>query len=331
MTEADGVSAQRFMKTVRRGGWTDRLPIQLFRSGYVWVETGKIDRSGWCISPEVYEDRPAWRLDGQIADSAFSQWICMGRDGKMLEFHTRIDWKERHRMLKVDFPSEVYSGEVIGETAFGVQKRPTRRGLQWEKDRYEVCSQRYSAMENGREGIAVINDCKYGWSSQENCISLTLMRAPVMPDQNADQGIQEFSYACRPYKGSFGNAGIAQAAVLFNRESHLDSALRTRERNMQESFGLFYLEAADGVGCHVAVEAVKLSEDRKGDIILRLYETAGVPQRVKLFLDVPFQKAGEVDILERIQRVCEPDIGKKNCLTLDFNAFEIKSVKISTE
>lgn len=100
---------------------------------------------------------------------------------------------------------------------------------------------------------------------------------------------------------------------------------------MQESFGLFYLEAADGVGCHVAVEAVKLSEDRKGDIILRLYETAGVPQRVKLFLDVPFQKAGEVDILERIQRVCEPDIGKKNCLTLDFNAFEIKSVKISTE
>lgn len=299
-------------------------------------EEEPIDRSGWRISPEVYEDRPAWRLDGQIADSAFSQWICMGRDGKMLEFHTRIDWKERHRMLKVDFPSEVYSGEVIGETAFGVQKRPTRRGLQWEKDRYEVCSQRYSAMENGREGIAVINDCKYGWSSQENCISLTLLRAPVMPDQNADQGMQEFSYACRPYAGSFGNAGIAQAAVLFNRESHLDRALRTRERNMQDSFGLFYLEAADdigsnGEGCHVAVEAVKLSEDRKGDIILRLYETAGVPQRVKLFLDLPFQKAGEVDILERVQRVCEPDFGEQSCLTLDFNEFEIKSVKISAE
>ena len=27
-------------------------------------EEEPIDRSGWCISPEVYEDRPAWRLDG---------------------------------------------------------------------------------------------------------------------------------------------------------------------------------------------------------------------------------------------------------------------------
>lgn len=294
-------------------------------------EEEPIDRSGWRICPDVYEGRTAWRLDGQIADSAFSQWICMDKEGKMLEFHTRMDWKERHRMLKVDFPSAVRSGEVIGETAFGVQKRPTRRGMQWEKDRYEVCSQRYSAMENGREGIAVLNDCKYGWSSREDCISLTLLRASVMPDQKADQGMQEFSYACRPYNGSFGTAGLTEAAVRLNRESHLDRELRAREERLQERLGLFGLEAADcEEGCHVAAEAVKLSEDKKGDIVLRLYETSGVPQRVKLSLNVSFREAVETDILERTRGGCTPG-GEPGSLILDFKAFEIKSVRILTE
>ena len=31
-----------------------------------------------------------------------TQYICLSPDGRMAEFHTRIDWQERHRMLKVD-------------------------------------------------------------------------------------------------------------------------------------------------------------------------------------------------------------------------------------
>lgn len=298
-------------------------------------EEEAIHRSGWRLTQDGCEGRPAWRLDGRIGDSVFSQWICMSGDGKGLEFHTRMDWQERHRMLKVDFPSVVHSGEVIGETAFGAQRRPARRSMQWEKDRYEVCSQRYSAMENGREGMAVLNDCKYGWSARENCISLTLLRAPLMPDQNADQGIQEFAYACRPYEGSFGNAGIIQAAAGFNKNSHLDRGMRERAERLEKEFGLLELGTADragGVskeaeGCHVAVESVKLSEDGKGDLVVRLYEAAGVPQRVKLSSRIPILGAEETDILERRKETKIPEEEAREGIILEFRAFEIKTVR----
>lgn len=297
-------------------------------------EEVQIDRSGWTVSGDIYEERPAWRVDGKIIDSVFSQWICISSDGKMLEFHTRMDWRERHRMLKVDFPSVICSDEVIGETAFGVQRRPTRRSYQWQKDRYEVCSQRYSAMENGREGIAVINDCKYGWSAEKNCISLTLLRAPVMPDQNADQGMQEFSYACRPYEGSFVTSGILRAAVAFNRNKHLDRNMVLRIRQLQkenvfelQDAGAFQPEKETGKGCHVQTEAVKLSEDGKGDLIIRLYESAGVPQHIRVRFLLPIAKAEETDILER-DGAETASCGEKDSVFLEFHAFEIKTLRV---
>lgn len=49
----------------------------------------------------------------------------------------------------------------------------------------------------------------------------------------------------------------------------------------------------------VVVEAVKLAEDRSGDVVVRLYESRGGRATAVLTADFPFSAAVESDLLER--------------------------------
>ena len=42
-------------------------------------------------------------------------------------------------------------------------------------------------------GVSVLNDCKYGWDIHDNVIRLSLLRSPIAPDPEADQGHQEYT------------------------------------------------------------------------------------------------------------------------------------------
>ncbi|HJA92127.1 MAG TPA: alpha-mannosidase [Candidatus Eisenbergiella merdipullorum] len=293
-------------------------------------EEDVLDTKSWSITEDTFEGRPAWRLEGSLKDSLLTQIICLSEDGCMVEFHTRIDWHERHRMLKVDFPSSVRSDHVTGEVAFGAYARPTTRSYQWEKDRYEVCGHRYSVLEDGRSGIALLNDCKYGYSAKEDRISLTLLRSPLMPDMHADQGLQEFSYACFPFAGSFQDAKVAQRAVRFNRRSHLDAGLRSEADRLAEKISPFTLTVEDGKdrSCHVLLEAAKLSEDGSGKMVFRLYEAAGCPQKVRLVLSPAWKtaKVRQADLLEKADSKLPV---KDGTFMVEFHAFEIKTLLIS--
>ena len=77
--------------------------------------------------------------------------------------------------------------------------------------------------------------------------------------------------------------------------------------------------------CHVRMEAVKLSEDGTGKPVLRLYEAAGVPQRVRLLLPEGMENAcaEETNLLEEVQQELAV---KDGSLTMEFKAFEIRTV-----
>lgn len=289
-------------------------------------EEEELDRTNWKISKAEYDDRLAWLLQGRIRESSFSQYIVLSRDGRQLEFYTQIDWQECHKMLKVDFPSVIHSHEVIGEIAFGAYSQPTTQSWKWEKDRYEVCRHRYCALENGREGIAVFNDSKYGWSAKENQISLTLLRAPVMPDRDADRGVQQFAYACRPYVGTFQSEEIPKQAVGFDRQAHIPQEILAKEQKLAEKYGVCILEPyQQAESCHVMTEAVKLTEDGSGKAVIRLYEATGVPQ--KIWIRFPYEVEGltETNMLEEEERKLQSTNGD---YVLEFDAFEIKTLVV---
>ena len=288
-------------------------------------EEEALDTSLWHMEESQYQGRPAWLLKGQVKDSPFSQRICISQDGCLLEFHTEIFWQERHRMLKVDFPAAVRAAEVTGEIAFGAIKRPVMGSYQWEKDRYEVCGHRYSLLEDGSRGIGLFNDSKYGYSAKEDRISLTLLRAPLMPDMYADQGRQEFSYACYPFEGDSRRGQIAQRAVSFTRRSHLGESLQKRVGILGKSFGLLEIAGAAGEPAHVLIESIKLAEEGSKRTVIRLYEAVGCPQKVRISFVPAVKELMESDILEREGRRL-PFAG--NSIEMAFGSFEIKTLMI---
>ena len=73
---------------------------------------------------------------------------------------------------------------------FGYVERPTRRSRAYEKDRFEVCNHRYSALCDQAHGAAVLNDCKYGISMNGNALELTLLRAAAAPEMHAKAALQ---------------------------------------------------------------------------------------------------------------------------------------------
>lgn len=291
-------------------------------------EEAEIDANGWSLEEAKYAGRDAWVLRGTIGQSEFSQYILFGEDGESIEFHTEVDWKECHKMLKVDFPSVVRAPFVIGGVACGAAMSPNEKNWQWEKDRYEVCRHKFMALENGREGLAVLSASKYGWSTKENCISLTLLRSPVMPDKTADIGIQKFSYACRPYEGAFYEAQIPQKAIAFHRECHLEHGLRQKADALLESEVLYEMKPENSKEeCHCILEAAKLAEDGSGKLILRMYEAGGVPQKVRIrFRDTV--RLFDADMLETKQEEIPSVDGT---FSLEFGAFEIRTLLVERE
>ena len=120
-------------------------------------------------------------VERRVHNSAFRQKILLGHDTVRIDFITEMDWQEKHKLLKVSFPVNVHATEALHEVQFGYVKRPTHRSTQHDRDRYEVCNHRYTAVCDGAGGAAVLNDCKYGVNALGSDIRLTLLRAPMMP------------------------------------------------------------------------------------------------------------------------------------------------------
>ena len=248
------------------------------------------------------------------------QKIHFSWDSPRIDFETEIDWQERHRLLKVDFPTTVYTKEVLQEIQFGYIRRPTHRSRQYEKDLYETCHHKYAVLTDGENGFAVLNDCKYGLSAQDSRLSLTLLRAPVIPDMTADLGIQRFTYSILPFSGPFVRSRVTEEAYEQNVDVTV-SVENSLEGNVPfESVSFFRLE-----GGHTVLETCKPAFDREQGVVLRIYEAKGCGGETTLSVPVSVRRAYACNMLEEAQQELELKEGR---IRLRFHAFEIKTIML---
>ena len=253
------------------------------------------------------------RVTRKLHQSTVTQDISLRRDSRRLDFTTTVDWHERHKLLKVNFPVRIHANEALQEIQFGHLARPNHYSRQFDIDRFEVAQQKWTALTEGNRGCAVLNDCKYGVNVLGNSINLTLLRAPLAPDMTADLGIQQFTYAFYAWNGCLAESELVQEAYELNAPP-LTAFGAAGERS------LFRLDAAN-----IVIETVKPAEDDSGDIIVRLYESLRMATDCTLTTTLPASAAMQTDMLENDEA---PLAIRDGAVPLSFRPFEIKTIRL---
>jgi alpha-mannosidase len=254
------------------------------------------------------------RVTRTISNSTMTQVISLRRGSSRVDFHTVIDWQERHKLLKVSFPVNVHAHEAVHEIQFGHIRRPNHMSRPFDADRFEVSMHKWTAlMEEGR-GCAVLNDCKYGVNVLGNSINLTLLKSALAPDMHADLGRQEFTYAFYAWNGSFADSDLVREGYDLN--VPVVSAPGSAGRA-----SLFAVDASN-----VVVDTVKPAEDGSDDIVVRLYESKRTATECALNTSLPVTAAARTDMLEQHQADLSVDAGS---IPLSFRPFEVKTVRLS--
>lgn len=122
-------------------------------------------------------------------------------DSDVVTIKTKVDFHEKHRMLKFRIPTSVEIPEVICEIPYGSINRPI--------DGSEQVCQSWFTMRSDNYGLNVLNDSKYSFDADGSVLSLTVLRGAIFADhygkrdefcEYQEQGIHEFTYALSPYK-----------------------------------------------------------------------------------------------------------------------------------
>jgi alpha-mannosidase len=246
--------------------------------------------------------------------SEMVQTVTLRRESRRVDFRTEIDWQERHKLLKVSFPVDYHVREALHEIQFGHLSRPTHRSRQFDRDRFEVCNHKWTALAEAGRGFAVLNDSKYGVDVLGNTISLTLLKSALAPDMTADRGKQTFTYAFYFWNTPFIESGVVQQG------HELNVPVRVQKGGAGNR-SLFSLDAGN-----IILETVKPPEDgREGELVLRLYEAMGAVTRATLSTTLPVQSACQTDMLEQKELQLDLVDGR---IELEFRPFEIKTLRL---
>lgn len=176
-----------------------------------------------------------------------------------IEISAGMDWNERRKLLKVHFESNVLCDDALHETQFGYVKRPCHDSHAFAADRYESCSNRWTALCEENRGFAVLQAGSRAVSTDRGEIALSLLRAPLVPDDTANRGEQGFRYAIMPFATGFKDAGVVKAGMAFSEDTFA---------NIPHEDAGFRMDS-DGI----ILETIKPADDGSDDIILRLYES----------------------------------------------------------
>lgn len=226
-------------------------------------------------------------------------------EGDHIEIEGVVDWHERRKLLKVHFESNVLCEDALHEIQFGHVKRPCHDSHPFAADRYESCSNRWTAMCEENRGFAILTDGIRGVSTDRGEIALSLLRAPLVPDETADRGFQSFRYAIMPFATGFKDAGVVKAGMAFAEPWRTDAGFRMD---------------SDAI----ILETIKPADDRSDDVILRLYES--LRTHAEGILRLPF----DAKVYESSMDESETGalLGEGREVRLTMKPFEIRTLRV---
>ncbi|MEZ0215668.1 MAG: alpha-mannosidase, partial [Rariglobus sp.] len=215
-------------------------------TGDAWdfeTDHGKKDVCGYLRQPvrrpQLHEARAT--IDGpaaeliqvwRIGSSEIRQTLRLLAGADSLVFETTADWQEPAHMLRVRFPVAITSDEARFEIPFGSILRSTLDDTSHRTAQIEVAAQQWVDLSQADYGVALFNDCKYGFRIKGQVIDMNLLRsvphpgAPLIGKDNkadtsaaavyGDLGAHTFTYTLQPHAGPADLSKLTAAARALN-------------------------------------------------------------------------------------------------------------------
>lgn len=249
--------------------------------------------------------------------STIRQKIWMYSNSRRIDFDNDIDWHDKHQLLKTAFPFDLHVREAVYEIQFGHVYRPTHENTSWDQAKFEVCGHKWVDVSENGYGVALLNDCKYGFNTEENVLKLTMLKCASYPNPVADEGKHIFSYSLLPHSGDFREADVIKEAYIFN-QPLTAIPVSAHKGTLPASYSLCSCDEKN-----VVLETVKKAEE-SDDMIVRLYEAFDSRGKATVHVADGFKKAYLCDLMENELEELHLD---GNTVSVPIKNFEIITLK----
>lgn len=251
----------------------------------------------------------------RIGASTIVQSVTLDASGARVDFATEVDWTEEYRMLRVEWPVDAVTEQASCEIQFGHVNRPTHQNTTWDQAKFEVCAHKWADISDRSGGLALLNDCKYGYKVWDNVLDLCLLRSQNCPCEHGDLGVHSFTYSVFPHGGDVWDGGVIREGYCLNYPVVIHSA---QKHGGAESLAIASVESGS-----VVLETVKKAED-SDTRILRFYEAAGGSGRARIRL-FGYEAVSLCDLLERPIDSYDLTVTPEGA-EISFHAFEVQSL-----
>ncbi len=283
-------------------------------------KTNNVDNLVERVVEETGPLRVSLRLTWEFGQSRLTQCVRLKRHSARIDFVSDLNWIGHQMLLKTAFPLDLRATHATYEIQFGNIDRPAHWNTPYDLAHYENPAQKWVDFSEGGYGVALLNDCKYGYDVKDSVMRLTLHRSPTDPDENADQGHDHFVYALLPHEGTWRNSQVAREAYELN--DPLLLAISSAKENGELPAVLSWTQVNVE---HVILETLKKAEDDDAWIV-RLYEYQQKRNpAVHLNFHLPIRNAAEVNLLEAEPQPVQID-GTQ--IIFPIEPYEIKTFKI---
>lgn len=224
---------------------------------------------------ESNDIRETVKVTSVYGASTLMQYYTLNAGEDILRVRVKLNWNEKHKLLKFAFPVQAENPTSIYEIPFGSIERPCNGE--------EEATLMWAMVGNETNGLAVLNDSKYSYSVKGNEIALTAIRSPIYCDHGltrgteanyTDQGIHEFSYALMP-------ATTKERAKIFQRALQFNTPLTVIMENWHKGYLPLHYEGMSIDKENIVVSAFKKAETGEG-YVLRAYECDGKAVTVRI-------------------------------------------------
>lgn len=273
------------------------------------------------VSAELIEKgavRAVYKVDRKFRKSVMSEYYIIYNELERIDIEYKTDWKEKHAIIKADYPVDVNAVKATYDIQFGNIERSTTENTTWEFAQFETSMHKWADLSDNSFGFSVLNDCKYGCAVKNGHIRPTLLRCATAPNPVQDREYHEFTFSLYPHSGTVASSEVYKEAFNVNHPVYAVSS-SAHEGTLPTEYS--FVSSNKG---NVIIETVKMAEDSDA-IIVRAYEAHNSKTPCTLTFSDDVKAAYECNMMEEDDREL---VVSENSITTVFKPFEIKTFKL---